>query len=47
MACSCGKGKKGERWTVTLRGGLTIEKTSEALAVKFAAKHPGSRVSKN
>lgn len=45
MACSC-KGKKGERWKVTLSGGLSIEKTTEAAARTFAARHPGSVVTK-
>lgn len=45
MACACGK-SKGPRWKVTLPGGLTIEKTTEAAAKTFASRHPGSTVSK-
>ncbi len=46
MACSCGKNKGKERFTVTLPGGLKITKGSEAEAKTFAAAHPGSKVSK-
>lgn len=47
MACNCGKGKaKREKYQVQLPGGLKVTKTSEAAAVSFAAKHPGSKVSK-
>jgi hypothetical protein len=45
MACSCNKGKKGT-YTVKLPGGLSVTKTSEAAALAFAAKHPGSTVIK-
>lgn len=46
MACGC-KGKaKRERYTVTLPGGLKVTKTSEAAAVAFSARHPGSKVAK-
>jgi hypothetical protein len=45
MACAC-KGKKGQRWKVTLKGGLSVEKTTEAAAVAFSAKHPGSVVTR-
>jgi hypothetical protein len=45
--CNCGKGKvKRERFKVKLPGGLEVTKTSEAAAVAFAAKHPGSTVRK-
>jgi hypothetical protein len=47
MGCACGKGKaKRETYTVKLPGGLKVTKTSEAAATAFAAKHPGSTVSK-
>lgn len=47
MACSCGKGKaKRESYTVILPGSMKVTKTSEAAAVAFAAKHPGSKVVK-
>jgi len=44
MGCACGK--KREKFTVQLPGGLRITKTSEAAAVAFAAKHPGAKVIK-
>lgn len=44
--CSCGKGKDRKKFTVQLPGGMKIEKTSEAAAVAFAAKHPGAKVVK-
>lgn len=47
MACSCGKGRaKRDSYTVKLPGGLTVTKSSEAAATAFAARHPGSKVSK-
>lgn len=48
MAKDCGCGGKGKRqsYKVKLPGGLTITKTSEAAAVSFAARHPGSKVIK-
>lgn len=46
MGCAC-KNKKGSGWKVTLKGGLSIEKPTEEAARTFAAKHPGSKVSKN
>lgn len=46
MGCAC-KGKaKRETYTVQLAGGMKITKTSEAAAVAYAAKHPGSKVIK-
>jgi hypothetical protein len=45
MGCSCGK--KRERYKIKLPGGLTITKTTEAAALAFAAKHPGSTVIKS
>lgn len=45
MACGpCSKKRK--KFTVQLPGGLKIEKTSEAAALAFAAKHPGAKVIK-
>jgi len=41
---ACGCKNKREKFTVQLPGGLKIEKTSEAAAVAFAAKHPGAKV---
>ena len=47
MGCSCGKGKaKREIYTVKLAGGLKVTKTSEAAALAYSAKHPGSKVIK-
>ncbi len=47
MGCNCkGKGAKRESYKVKLPGGLEVTKTSEAAAVAFAAKHPGSTVKK-
>ena len=47
MGCNCGKGRANrEKFQVRLPGGLTVTKTSEAAAVAFAAKHPGSTVKK-
>jgi hypothetical protein len=37
---------KRENYKVKLPGGLEVTKTSEAAAVAFAAKHPGSKVVK-
>jgi hypothetical protein len=46
MACAC-KGKaKREKYTVTLAGGMKVTKTSEAAALAFSARHPGSKVTK-
>lgn len=44
MACACGK--KRARYTVQLPGGIKITKSTEAAALAFAAKHPGSKVIK-
>jgi hypothetical protein len=46
MACACGKAKNRKIYTVKLPGGLKITKTTEAAALAFAAKHPGSTVIK-
>lgn len=43
--CSCNK--KREKFTVKLKGGITITKGSEAAAKAFAAKHPGAVVTKS
>ena len=43
MACAC---KKNKTYQVQLPGGLKVPKASEAQAVAFAAKHPGSKVIK-
>ena len=45
--CSCrNKGGARDKFTITLPGGLKITKTTQAAATAFAAKHPGSTVSK-
>ena len=45
MACACrDKGKK--KFKVRLAGGMTVTKNTEAEALAFAAKHPGSTVVK-
>lgn len=41
--CSCNKRKK---YTVKLPGGMSVNKPTEAAALAFAAKHPGSTVVK-
>lgn len=47
MACSCGKNKTaGKKFSVKLPGGLTVTKSTEDEATKFAAKHPGATVVK-
>jgi hypothetical protein len=43
--CNC-KNKSGQTFKVKLPGGLTVTKRTEAAAVAFAAKHPGSTVVK-
>lgn len=45
MGCACGK-NKGKTFQVQLPGGLKVSKSSEAEAVKFAARHPGAKVIK-
>lgn len=45
MACACGKNKvKRENYVVVLPGGLKVTKTSQAAALAFSARHPGSKV---
>jgi hypothetical protein len=46
MGCSCRGAKDRKRYTIQLPGGLKITKSSEAEALAFAAKHPGSRIIK-
>lgn len=45
MACAC-KNKAKTKFKVKLAGGLTITKNTEAEALAFSAKHPGSTVVK-
>lgn len=45
MGCAC-KDKDRKTYKVKLPGGMTVTKTSEAAAVAFAGKHPGSTVIK-
>lgn len=42
--CSCNK--KNKKYAVKLPGGMTVNKPTEAAAVAFATKHPGSKVIK-
>ena len=44
MGCGCGKKRK--TYTVKLPGGMNVNKSSEAAALAFAAKHPGAKVVK-
>lgn len=44
MGCGCGKKKDGKRYTVQLKGGLKVTKSSESEAKAFSAKHPGSKI---
>lgn len=47
IGCGCGgKGAKKKTYTVQLAGGLKVTKTSEAAAVAYSARHPGSKVIK-
>lgn len=46
MGCSCKDRKKRDPYKVTLPGGLSVTKNSEAEARAYAAKHPGSKVIK-
>lgn len=46
MACACKGAKNRQTYTVTLKGGLSVTKSSEAAALAYAAKHPGATVSK-
>ena len=46
MGCACGKNKNEKTFKVKLPGGLTVTRKTEAAALVFAAKHPGSTVIK-
>jgi hypothetical protein len=46
MACSCSKAKNRQVHVVKLPGGLKVEKSTEAAALAYSAKHPGSTVAK-
>ena len=46
MGCNCGAKKRSASFKVRLPGGLTVSKSSEDEAKKFAAKHPGSKIIK-
>lgn len=43
MGCAC---KKNKTYQVQLPGGLKVPKATEAAALAFSAKHPGSKVIK-
>lgn len=43
--CNC-KNRGQKKFTVKLPGGMTVKKSTEEEAVKFAAKHPGATVVK-
>ena len=44
MGCSCRNAKNRKAYQVQLAGGLKVTKASEAEALAFSAKHPGSKV---
>lgn len=47
MACGCSKNKgKRETYKIKLAGGLTVTRNTQAEAAAYAAKHPGSVVTK-
>ena len=46
MACACKGAKNRGTYKIKLPGGLTVTKSTEAAATAFAAKHPGSTVTK-
>jgi hypothetical protein len=46
MGCPCHAKGKTERVQVKLAGGTTVTKSSLAEALKFSARHPGSKVIK-
>lgn len=46
MGCGCKGAKNRKTYVVQLPGGLKINKTSEAAALTFAARHPGAKVIK-
>jgi hypothetical protein len=37
-------GKPAQKFSVKLPGGLEVSKSSEAAAISFSARHPGSKV---
>lgn len=45
MPCACNK-NKATGFKVKLPGGTIVSKATEAAAVQFASKHPGSKVIK-
>jgi hypothetical protein len=54
MGCACkdraaarAATRKAPKFAVKLPGGLKVPKTSEAAAIAFVAKHPGSKVIKD
>ena len=46
IACSCKNKGKRETYKVKLKGGLTVTRNTQAEAMAYAAKHPGSTVTK-
>jgi len=46
MGCGCKAAANRKKFVVQLPGGLKVEKTSEAAATAFAARHPGAKVIK-
>lgn len=46
MSCACKNKGKRETYKVKLPGGLTITRNTQAEATAYAAKHPGSTVTK-
>lgn len=46
IGCSCKNKGKRETFKIKLPGGLTVTKNSQAEATAYAAKHPGSVVTK-
>lgn len=45
LPCPC-KNKKRETYKVKLPGGMTVTRTTQEAATAYAAKHPGSTVTK-
>ena len=46
MACACKNRAARGTFTVKLPGGITVNKSTEAAATAYAAKHPGATVVK-
>jgi hypothetical protein len=46
LACGCKSVKNRQTYTVQLKGGMKVTKTSEAAALAFAAQHKGATVIK-